>query len=325
MTPRIRELAREVTATAQTPYDKAVALQRWFTRDGGFTYSTSVKSGADADYIAEFLEERVGYCEQFAASMAIMARSLGIPSRVVVGFTQGTRDEDGVWHVTVRDAHAWPELWFEGVGWARFEPTPRSGATVFTPEYARTADGDIPQGGRRHSRPARRRGLRPGRRRAARPSCHSRSARSPCSRSLVALLLLAVPMARRLVRRRRRLHARQYAAVVDGAWAEVGDLAVDHGQPWSEFSTPRQAAERLSRGMASRPPQPCGGFARRWSRSGTHPMRAQAERPSARRRCVRTCGWWRANCAPGCGGRPGSRPTAGRPPSDGASGPPCDP
>lgn len=249
MTPRIREIAREVTALAETPYDKAVALQRWFTRDGGFTYSTGVRSGADADYVAEFLEERVGYCEQFAGSMAIMARSLGIPSRVVVGFTQGSQDEDGVWRVTVRDAHAWPELWFEGVGWARFEPTPRSGGTVLAPEYARAADGDIPVGGDDT------RGLIDGE--GFDPVALDRPSELSLPIAPIALLallgmvlLLAVPMTRRLVRRHRRLHARQYAAMVDGAWAEVGDLAIDHGQPWSVFSTPRQAAERLSRGMS---------------------------------------------------------------------------
>jgi transglutaminase-like putative cysteine protease len=248
MTPRIKELAREVTASAQTPYDKAVALQRWFTRDGGFTYSTSVKSGADADYIAEFLDERVGYCEQFAGAMAIMARSLGIPSRVVVGFTQGSRDEDGVWHVTVRDAHAWPELWFEGVGWARFEPTPRSGATVFTPEYARADAGDIPAGGDDTRGLLDTEGFDPVEVDRT-PGLALPLGPLAALALLIALALLAMPLARRLVRRRRRLHARQYAAVVDGAWAEVGDLAIDHGQPWSEFSTPRQAAERLSRGM----------------------------------------------------------------------------
>ena len=249
MTPRIRELAREVTASAETPYDKAVALQRWFTRDGGFTYSTSVPSGADADYIAEFLEERVGYCEQFAGSMAIMARSLGIPSRVVVGFTQGTRDEDGTWRVTVRDAHAWPELWFEGVGWARFEPTPRSGATVQAPEYARPADGEIPQGGDDTRGVLDGEGFDPVA--IERPTELSLPLMPIALLALLAtVLLLAVPMTRRLVRRHRRLRARQYADVVDGAWAEVGDLAIDHGQPWSAFSTPRQAAERLSRGMS---------------------------------------------------------------------------
>jgi transglutaminase-like putative cysteine protease len=248
MSPRIRELAREVTATAETPYDKAIALQRWFTRDGGFTYSTGVRSGSDADYLAEFLDERIGYCEQFAATMAVMARSLGIPSRVVVGFTQGSLGEDGTWRVTVRDAHAWPELWFEGVGWARFEPTPRSSATVLTPEYARSAEGDIPGGAADDLNLANREGFDAG---AVDGSSGLSVPLLPIALLgvLAALLLLALPMTRRVVRRRRRLHARDFAAVVDGAWAEVGDLAIDHGQPWSEFATPRQAAERLGRGM----------------------------------------------------------------------------
>ncbi|HYN57873.1 MAG TPA: DUF3488 and transglutaminase-like domain-containing protein, partial [Motilibacterales bacterium] len=84
------ELAREITAGAQSPFDAGIALQRWFTSEGGFTYSTQIEGGSDEDALATFLEERVGYCEQFAATMALMARSVGIPARVVVGFTQGS-------------------------------------------------------------------------------------------------------------------------------------------------------------------------------------------------------------------------------------------
>ena len=79
--------------------------------------------------IADFLDERVGYCEQFSATMALMARSLGIPARVVVGFTQG-RSEDGRWVVRGTDAHAWPELWMGSAGWVRFEPTPGASTTT---------------------------------------------------------------------------------------------------------------------------------------------------------------------------------------------------
>ena len=68
--------------------------------------------------------------------MALMARTLDIPSRVQVGFTPGEQDEDGTWVVTVHDAHAWPELWFEGVGWVRFEPTPGGGDGGATPGWA---------------------------------------------------------------------------------------------------------------------------------------------------------------------------------------------
>jgi transglutaminase-like putative cysteine protease len=252
ISPLIGRLAREVTAAAQNPYDKAIALQRWFTREGGFRYSTDVRSGAGADYLAEFLTDRVGYCEQFAASMAVMARTLGIPSRVVVGFTQGTKDDAGVWHVTVRDAHAWPELWFEGVGWVRFEPTPRSDGTVQTPDYARTLGADLNDSLRSLDRR-----LNPGddvvNPGAGAPSSGRRSLPWPAVLgvlALVTLLLAAVPMVRRRGRRWQRRHARGHAATVLGAWAELTDLAFDLGQPWPVGSTPRQAAERLSRGMS---------------------------------------------------------------------------
>ncbi len=246
--PRISAIAERVTADASTPYDKALALQRWFTSDGGFTYSTSVRSGAAADYIAEFLDDRVGYCEQFAGAMAVMARTLGIPSRVVVGFTQGSRAEDGTWQVTVRDAHAWPELWFDGVGWARFEPTPRSDATVQAPAYAPDPENAIPRGADDTAATALPEGL------DALSADRSVDRSLPvrgilAALSLVALVVLALPMASRIVRRRRRLRGREYSRTVEGAWAEIGDLAVDLGQPWSASATPRQASDRLARGM----------------------------------------------------------------------------
>lgn len=250
LSPEIKATALDVTTEADTPYDKALALQRWFTRDGGFEYSTSVRSGADADYMAEFLADRVGYCEQFASAMAIMARTLGIPSRVVVGFTQGSRGDDGAWRVTVRDAHAWPELWFDGVGWARFEPTPRSEGNVQTPDYARTQALDEQlRSGDENRGVLDEEGFDP-------VTGIDRGGAGPSPLSVaglvlaVALLLaLAWSPVRRLARRWRRLHARRYVDAVDGAWAEIGDTAVDLGQPWSAFRTPRQAADRLARGM----------------------------------------------------------------------------
>ena len=249
MSPTVAAAAREVTAEARTPYDKAVALQNWFTRDGGFTYSTSVRSGADADYIAEFLDARIGYCEQFAGAMAVMARTLGIPSRVAVGFTQGSQDVDGTWHVTVRDAHAWPELWFDGVGWARFEPTPGGGGTILAPAYApdpATAFEPGADGRRFPLDPGGFEGIY-----VERNPTTDVPVRSAVLLVLgIALALALVPMVTRLVRRRRRLHRRRYADVVDGAWAEIADLATDLGQPWSGQRTPRQAGSRLARGMS---------------------------------------------------------------------------
>ena len=71
-----------------------------------------------------FLQTRRGLCEQFASTFAVMARTLGIPSRVAVGFTPGELNGDGSYSVFGKNAHAWPEVWFDGIGWVDFEPTP---------------------------------------------------------------------------------------------------------------------------------------------------------------------------------------------------------
>ncbi|HEX6448106.1 MAG TPA: DUF3488 and transglutaminase-like domain-containing protein [Trebonia sp.] len=124
----LRAEAESITANATTPYAKAVALQEWFA-NGNFGYSLAAPTITDATGLKNFIDStRSGYCQQFSFAMAVMARMLGIPSRVAYGFTQGTRQHDGSWRVTTHDAHAWPELYFQGAGWLRFEPTP-GGAT----------------------------------------------------------------------------------------------------------------------------------------------------------------------------------------------------
>ncbi|MER7761192.1 DUF3488 and transglutaminase-like domain-containing protein [Streptomyces sp. NPDC097619] len=125
----VRQTARFVTRTARTDYARAVALQEWFSSTGGFTYDTNVSSGTGSQAIARFLKDKRGFCVHFSFSMAAMARELGIPARVAVGFTPGTQQPDGTVSVGLRDAHAWPELYFEGAGWIRFEPTPSRGST----------------------------------------------------------------------------------------------------------------------------------------------------------------------------------------------------
>jgi transglutaminase-like putative cysteine protease len=121
----VGDTAREVTAVETTPFDQMVALQDWFRTE--FTYSTDIPDGHGNSAIETFLEDRVGYCEQFAGTFAAMARSLDIPTRVAVGFTQGQVQDDGTYLVLGRNAHAWPEVWFDGYGWVPFEPTPGRG------------------------------------------------------------------------------------------------------------------------------------------------------------------------------------------------------
>ncbi len=141
----VTETARTVTAKATTPYDKALALQDWL-RSPTFTYSTDAPNSNGTNAIEAFLRDRRGFCVHYASAMAVMARSLGIPARVDVGFTPGRRQPDGSWVVTLADAHSWPELWFDGVGWVRFEPTP-SVRSQTVPTYAQGRTGTLPGGG----------------------------------------------------------------------------------------------------------------------------------------------------------------------------------
>jgi transglutaminase-like putative cysteine protease len=125
---------------ADTPFDKALALQDYF-RSKEFRYNLNVPAlSAGGNQLRRFVTEvREGYCEQFAIAMAMMAREVGIPSRVAVGFTSGEIVDDNYLQVTTHDAHAWPELWFPRVGWAPFEPTPRADGTVSVPGYTTPA------------------------------------------------------------------------------------------------------------------------------------------------------------------------------------------
>jgi transglutaminase-like putative cysteine protease len=123
-TDDIAALAREITADAATPYEQAMALQTYFRATTNFTYDTRVAPSRSDDTVWDFLQSTRGYCVQFATSMAMMARSLDIPARVAVGFLPGESDRNGGYVVSGQKSHAWPELYFEGSGWVRFEPTP---------------------------------------------------------------------------------------------------------------------------------------------------------------------------------------------------------
>jgi transglutaminase-like putative cysteine protease len=126
--PTARNLASEITAGLTSPYDQALALQNFF-RDN-FAYDINVAQGHSSRRVETFLAERRGYCEQFAGTFAAMARSLGLPARVAVGFTWGEQDalDPNLYRVRGEHAHAWPEVYFNDIGWVAFEPTPGRGA-----------------------------------------------------------------------------------------------------------------------------------------------------------------------------------------------------
>lgn len=127
---QLRTIVPTIVPEGLSPYQQALTLQDFFRTQ--FTYSLDVPALSSPEATIEFLERRTGYCEQFSSTFALFARALGLPARVAIGFTPGDRsaDESGATEFTVRSihAHAWPEVWFDGLGWVLFEPTPGRGA-----------------------------------------------------------------------------------------------------------------------------------------------------------------------------------------------------
>ncbi|RKE18663.1 DUF3488 and transglutaminase-like domain-containing protein [Streptomyces sp. TLI_171] len=268
--------AKDVTKGKTNAYDQAVALQQYFTT-GNFTYNTKIEPRTGPDAIAKFLQDKEGFCVHFASTMAAMARSLGIPSRVAIGFTPGTGTSSNR-IVRSSNYHAWPELYFNGLGWMRFEPTPNRGAAPLysVPQVAATA---APTAQPSTAAPSAEPSAGP----SASSSCtvqqrktgecgdESSSLRPTATSSawwqswpvlltvgvvLLLLLLLAFPMLWRAGLRRRRLGGGRHLAGADGprlsdaqvlaAWAELVDSAWDLGIPPDEARTPRHAARRLA-------------------------------------------------------------------------------
>jgi transglutaminase-like putative cysteine protease len=121
---RIVPLAQQITARADTPYDKAAAMELYLRSKFGYTLNLTGKPGDDP--LAHFLfETRAGHCEYFASSMTVMLRTLGIPAREVNGFLPGQyNDLGGDYVVRASDAHSWVEVFFPANGWVTFDPTP---------------------------------------------------------------------------------------------------------------------------------------------------------------------------------------------------------
>ncbi|MEV8534569.1 DUF3488 and transglutaminase-like domain-containing protein [Streptomyces sp. NPDC051211] len=262
--PVVADTARQVTRGAKDDYAKALKLQDWFAvkSNGGFTYNTKTASGSGSQAIVRFLKDKEGFCVHFSFSMAAMARSLGIPARVAVGFTPGSSLSDGSMQVTMKDAHAWPELYFEGVGWTRFEPTPTRGTA---PDYTRpetpaaqpSAPAPLPSQSASAPAPAPSRSddaCPPELKRlgdcdtAAAPSGGESDEGFPWGTVLgftaLGALVLAVPFLPVLWRGR--VRARRLAGGEPlAAWRELGDAAWDVGIRPDEALSPRRAAMRI--------------------------------------------------------------------------------
>ncbi|MEI7844596.1 MAG: transglutaminase domain-containing protein [Chloroflexota bacterium] len=137
---RVFALARDLTSTAESPYAEALALESYLRVNYPYTLDVSTPPlGVDvADYFLFTLKR--GYCDYYATAMVVMARSLGLPARLVTGYESGTYDpQRAIYRVTAADAHAWVEIYFPGIGWVEFEPTAgspalgRTGGTALLP------------------------------------------------------------------------------------------------------------------------------------------------------------------------------------------------
>ncbi|MDQ1683599.1 MAG: hypothetical protein QOC82_336 [Frankiaceae bacterium] len=255
------DLAAQITAKAKTPFDKALAIQSFLTSPE-YLYDTSVSGNASTDALAHFLlESKRGFCQQFAASMAVLARLQGIPARVAVGFTRGDKQSDGSWLVTSHDAHAWPELYFSGYGWLPFEPTPRGDGQAIAPTFTQSSSTNGPGpniGPDPEPTPSSSTGTSAADRKRleaeggnGKPLAQSKangSSRTALLWVLVALvaLLLPVPaLARALSRTRRWRTADSSGSLAHAAWAELRASAMDAGAAWHDGLSPRGAARVL--------------------------------------------------------------------------------
>lgn len=261
----IGDTAREVTAGAQNPYDALIALQTWF-RSSEFRYSLDAPvdsgfDGAGLDAVADFLQVRAGYCVHYASAFAVMARTLDMPSRIVVGYLPGSATgtpSDGrtTFVVSSSQLHAWPEVYFEGIGWVPFEPTNSLGVPT---NFASSS----PNGASNAPATPQQDAATPGAQPSTAPSQDGRvdvgdqdgvgtgagagrgAAWVPAALAgLLVVLLAATPAVVRLVVRRRRLHAARAGDAV-AAWTALREDAVDLGIPSPAAESPRAFAARL--------------------------------------------------------------------------------
>ncbi|WP_300405127.1 transglutaminaseTgpA domain-containing protein [Nocardioides sp.] len=257
----VSQLARGVTAGSRTDYERAVALQQWFREDGGFRYSLEDAPAGEVgtDELEAFLRDdengRVGYCEQFATAMAVMARVLDIPSRVAVGFLKPDRtDRPNTFVYSAHDLHAWPELYFPGAGWVLFDPTPSARVPGDRlPAYTtRGAETQLPT-----NQPS----AEPTQAPSPRPTAEDPAVPTPAPEQedtaldgtgsetsipwlpilgvIALLLLIAVTvLAPRTLRERQRV--RRLAGGPESAWEELRATTLDLGRSWPDARSPRE-------------------------------------------------------------------------------------
>ena len=263
----VRQLVQQLTGSRTTAYDKSRAIFDFFTDPANnFGYSLDTRTGESGSDLVDFLQNRVGFCQQYAAAMGVMLRLANVPSRVVLGFTHPSPDSSGRFQVTTDDAHAWVEAYFAGVGWVPFDPTPLGGADAgravalgWAPRSADNSTGGSTVPGARTSAPTAAPRPRDTSNSTSGAASHSNGGDTALTRTstyLIAgvgflLILALLPAAVRLSRRRRRLAAGRRGRPGE-LWAELADTCTDLGIGWSPARTSRQVGTWLREfGMAS--------------------------------------------------------------------------
>lgn len=256
----VSDIAEQVTRTGSTEYEKAVLLQSWFRNDGGFAYSLTPDTGSSTGALVRFITtDKVGYCEQFAAAMAIMARSLDIPARVVVGFLSGEEQDDGSILYTSDALHAWPELYFSGTGWVRFEPTPGA-RTGLPPEWTQRQSSVTPTAQPTPTAPATDRlpTQRPTTDTAATEASTGGNSGNQLAWSVALVLLLLLTLIPGLLRRRQRARRLRAPGSPPDAfalalWTELLASADDLGVMLPETRSIRRVAAAISEWVGTAP------------------------------------------------------------------------
>jgi transglutaminase-like putative cysteine protease len=254
----VRTLVASLISGAKTEYDAALALDTYFTDPAnGFSYNVNATGGDSGSDLVDFLNRKSGYCQQYAAALAIMMRNAGIPARVVLGYTHPLPDATHSFTVTTADAHAWVEAFFPNIGWVPFDSTPLLGITGGGAADLPWA----PHGGGQND---------PTDLIKKHPSVSGSGATTSAPSTPVAvgatsnhhhpltfgagawwtlgvlaiLIAAAAPFEMRTLRRRGRLRAAGHGNP-DPLWAELSDTAIDLRYPWSRSRTPRQVLSWL--------------------------------------------------------------------------------
>lgn len=253
--PSVTDLVAGLTSGAQTPYDRVRAVFDFLTdRSEGFLYSLSTEPGTGGDDLADFLRLRRGYCEQYAGAMAVMVRAAGVPARVALGYTPGSEQSDGSRLITSDDAHAWVEVYFDGLGWVPFDPTPiaadRAVDLPWAPRLGDLADPAVPQPAPAPNAPVPAPAPRTDRADGAPTAGGTTPDDAGVPRELVlglsgvalVLVLAAVPGGVRLLQRRRRVGRGDAGALWDELTATATDLGRAPHPSWTPARTARELA-----------------------------------------------------------------------------------